>query len=451
MGEGDGQHARGRSGCGEKLSVWQAEMNPEPADETRNAEMRARGPLVGCRVLELGSTIAGPFCARLLADFGAEVIKIEALEGDQVRSMGNRYQGKSLYAASLLRNKSLAAIDLRHPEGQAIVRNLVQHCDVVVENFRPGTLEKWGLAYEDLARINPRIVLARVSGFGQTGPYSQRAGYGVVAEAVSGLRNLMGDPDRPPARVAVALTDYITGLYAAFGVVMALYARHFSGRGQVVDAALSECAFSFLEPHVPSFEKLGIEAKRAGSGLANSAPNNLYPTQDGQYIQITAIADPVFRRFAQIIGREDVVNDERFATAFARGRHIQEMDAIVTAWTRTLTAADAEGKLNAAAVPAARIYTLSDIFGDPHFQIRGMLSVVPDADFGTVTLASPVPKLSATPGRVFASGGAIGRDTKRILHDLAGLDMAEIDRLERAGVISTRPAAPTKPKAAAAE
>ena len=413
--------------------------------------MRARGPLAGCRVLELGSTIAGPFCARLLADFGADVIKIEALEGDQVRSMGRRYQGKSLYAASLLRNKSLAAVDLRHPEGQAIVRKLVEHCDVVVENFRPGTLEKWSLGYEDLARINPRVVMARISGFGQTGPYNQRAGYGIVAEAVSGLRNLIGDPDRPPARVAVALTDYVTGLYAAFGVMMALYARQLSGRGQVVDAALSECAFSFLEPHIPTFEKLGVVAKRAGSALANSAPNNLYPTLDGQYVHITAIADPVFRRFARIMGREDVLQDERFASAVSRGRHLDEVDAFVSEWTRTVTAVEAEEKLNAAAVPAARIYTMADIFSDPHFQARGMLSVVPDTELGTVTLASPVPKLSDTPGRIRASGGAMGQDTARVLHELAGMDAAEIDRLEQAGVIRTRPPVPAGREPADAE
>ncbi len=418
---------------------------------TSRDEMRARGPLAGCRVLELGSTIAGPFCARLLADFGAEVIKIEALEGDQVRSMGRRYEGKSLYAASLLRNKSLAAVDLRHPEGQAIVHKLVEHCDVVVENFRPGTLEKWSLGYEDLAHINPRIVMARISGFGQTGPYSQRAGYGIVAEAVSGLRNLIGDPDRPPARVAVALTDYVTGLYAAFGVMMALYARQFSGCGQVVDAALSECAFSFLEPHVPSFEKLGIVAKRAGPGLANSAPNNLYPTLDGQYVHITAIADPVFRRFARIMGREDVLQDERFANAVSRGRHLDEVDAFVSDWTRTVTAVEAEEKLNAAAVPAARIYTMADIFSDPHFHARGMLSVVPNAELGTVTLASPVPRLSDTPGRIRVSGGALGQDTTRVLRELAGLDAVEIDRLEQAGVIRTRPHAPAERAAAAAE
>lgn len=416
-----------------------------------NESARPQGPLVGCRVLELGSTIAGPFCARLLADFGAEVIKVEALEGDQIRSMGNRYRNKSLYAASLLRNKTLAAIDLRHPEGQAVVRKLAQKCDVVVENFRPGTLEKWGLGYEDLARIDPRIVMVRISGFGQTGPYSERAGYGIVAEAVSGLRNLIGDPDRPPARAAVALTDYITGLYAAFGVVMALYSRQLSGRGQVIDAALYECAFSFLEPHVPSFEKLGIVATRAGSGLANSAPNNLYPTLDQQYVHITAIADPVFRRLARIMGQEDLLQDERFSSTLNRGRHAEEVDKIVTDWTRTVNALDADEQLNAAGVPAARIYTLADIFSDPHFRARGMLSAVPDATLGTVMLASPVPKLSGTPGRIVASGGEIGCDTVDVLRKLAGLDTAEIGRLERAGVIRTRPPAEPNSKSAGDE
>ena len=410
-------------------------------------QMRARGPLAGCRVLELGSTIAGPFCARLLADFGAEVIKIEALEGDQIRSMGNRYRGKSLYAASLLRNKVLAAVDLRRAEGQDIVRRIARNCDALVENFRPGTLEKWGLGYEQLASINPRLVMVRISGFGQSGPYSQRAGYGIVAEAVSGLRHLVGDPDRPPARVAVALTDYIAGLYGAFGAVMALFARQVTGRGQVVDAALYEGAFSFLEPHVPSFEKLGIVAKRAGSGLANSAPNNLYPTLDGEYLHITAIADPVFRRFARLMGREDLLQDERFSSAFNRGQHIDQVDAAVCAWSGSVNATDAERLLNEAAVPAARIYTMADIFADPHFRARAMLSTVADDELGSVTLASPVPKLSDTPGAISASGGAIGRDTTRVLQEMAGFDDGEIARLEAAGVIRTRAPAGAGPQA----
>ena len=220
-------------------------------------ETLSGGPLSGYRVLEMGSTVAGPFCGRLLADFGAEVIKVEPFEGDAVRTMGKRFHGKSLYAASIFRNKSLISVDLRKREGQDIIRKIVTKCDLVVENFRPGGLEKWGLGYADLSRVNPGVIMVRISGFGQTGPYSQRAGYGVIGEAVSGLRHITGDADRPPSRVAVSITDYITGLYGAFGAVMALLARAKTGRGQYIDTALYECAFSFMEPHIPASHMSG--------------------------------------------------------------------------------------------------------------------------------------------------------------------------------------------------
>jgi crotonobetainyl-CoA:carnitine CoA-transferase CaiB-like acyl-CoA transferase len=271
------------------------------------------------RVLELGSTVAGPFCGRLLADFGAEVIKVEAAEGDTVRSMGKRLDGRSLYAASIFRNKELISVDLRLPEGQEVVRKLVRSCDVVVENFRPGALERWNLGYDDLSKINPKLIMVRISGFGQTGPYSERPGFGVIGEALSGLRHITGDPDRPPARVAVSLTDYITGLYGAFGAVMAILAQRQTGRGQVIDTALYESAFSFMEPHIPAYDKLGVVAGRAGSKLPDSVPNNLYPTRDKAFIHIAAVGDPVFRRFATTMGRADLADDARFRGNLERG------------------------------------------------------------------------------------------------------------------------------------
>lgn len=406
--------------------------------------MLNNGPLTGCKVLELGSTISGPFCARLLADFGAEVIKVEPPEGDTLRSLGHRYNGKSLYAATLLRNKSLVAIDLRQKPSRDIVRKLSSKCDFVVENFKPGTLEKWGLGYEDLRASNTGLIMVRISGFGQTGPYSSRAGYGVISEAVSGLRYLIGDPDRPPARVAVALTDYITGLYAALGAVMALHARRVTGVGQCIDAALNECAFSFLESHVPAYEKLGVVAKRAGSRLPNSAPNNLYTAKDGQHVHITAIADAVFRRMSTAMGRPDLATAPRFATAMARGANIDELDSIIAQWAQGLDALDIEKKLMAADVPATRIFTMSDIFRDPHYVARGMLAEVPDDELGSVTLAAPVPLLSGTPGRIRRSGGRIGRDTARVLMDVLGMSRGEIEALEIAGIVSGGAAAPAK-------
>lgn len=399
------------------------------------SETGTPGPLAGYKVLELGSTVAGPFCGRLLADFGAEVIKIEPAEGDAVRTMGKQYEGKSLYAASILRNKSLISVDLRSDEGQAIVKRLAAKCDIVIENFRPGGLEKWGLGYESLAAINPQLIMARISGFGQTGPYRERAGYGVIGEAVSGLRHITGDADRPPTRAAVSLTDYFTGLYAAFGVVMAVLARQTTGKGQCIDAALYECAFSFMEPHIPAFEKLGHIANRAGSRLPDSTPNNLYPTLDGSFIHITAMGEAVFKRLATAMQQPLLTADPRFQDSRSRSEHHEVLDALISDWTSSLDLPALEKTLEVAGVPATRIFTMKDIFSDPHFAARGMLANVPDEQLGTVTMAGVVPKLSGTPGTLRMSGGIVGRDTRRILADLAGLSEEEINRLTENGVI----------------
>lgn len=397
------------------------------------------GPLSGYRVLEMGSTVAGPFCGRLLADFGAEVIKVEPAEGDAVRSMGKRFHGKSLYAASIFRNKSLISVDLRTPQGQDAVRRIAAKCDVVVENFRPGGLEKWGLGYEDLQRINPGVVMVRISGYGQSGPYSQRAGYGVIGEAVSGLRHITGDPDRPPSRVAVSITDYITGLYAAFGAVMALLARGKSGRGQVVDSALYECAFSFMEPHIPAYEKLGLVANRAGSRLPDSSPNNLFVTRDRQFIHITAPGDAVFRRLMQCMQAPQLADDARFLLALDRNHHHEELDDLIGRWTQQHDLAELERVLHAAGVPATRIFTIADIFGDPHYRARGMIVKAADDELGEVAMASPVPRLSETPGAIYHAGHRIGEDNRRVLAEIAGFSETEIDALEQAGIIACQP------------
>lgn len=393
------------------------------------------GPLSGYRVLEMGSTIAGPFCGRLLADFGAEVIKVEPASGDAVRSMGKQFRGKSLYAASIFRNKSLISINLHSREGQDIIRKLVAKCDAVVENFRPGGLEKWGLGYADLARINPALVMVRISGFGQTGPYSRRPGYGVIGEAVSGLRHITGDPDRPPARVAVSITDYITGLYGAFGAVMALLARGKTGKGQYIDSALYECAFSFMEPHIPAFEKLGSVATRAGSRLPDSTPNNLYVSKDGQFIHITAMGDAVFKRLAACMGEPQLFDDPRFHAAAERSRHHEEIDIIIGQWATSYELEELEHRLHAASVPATRIYTIEDIFRDPHYRARGALAQAQDDDLGTVTMAAPVPRLSGTPASIRHAGRRVGQDTRQILSEIAEISSEELDRLEAAGII----------------
>jgi crotonobetainyl-CoA:carnitine CoA-transferase CaiB-like acyl-CoA transferase len=401
-----------------------------------NAAVSPGGPLADYRVLELGSTVAGPFCGRLLADFGASVIKIEPPEGDPLRSMGKRFAGKSLYASSIFRNKSLVALDLRTPDGQHIVRELAARCDVVVENFRPGGLEKWGLGYDALSAVNPGLIMVRISGFGQTGPYSQRAGYGVIGEAVSGIRHVTGDPDRPPARAAVSMTDYITGLYSAFGAVMALLARGKTGRGQCIDSALYECAFSFMEPWIPAYDKLGFVATRTGSRLPESTPNNLYPTADGEFIHITAMADPVFRRLATAMGRSDLDSDRRFSTAGARSENHDELDDLIAGWTATHGLTDLERTLETHNVPASRIFTMADIFRDPHYRARRSVINAPDDDFGSIAMAAVVPRLSATPGEILHAGHRLGQDTREVLATLLGYSDEHIAALEARRIIA---------------
>lgn len=409
------------------------------AEPAAVSEKNREGPLARYRVVELGSTVAGPFCGRLFADFGAEVIKVEPAEGDPVRSFGERFQGKSLYAASIFRGKRLICVNLRMDEGREVVRRLAAKSDFVIENFRPGTLEGWGLGYEALAALNPGIIMVRISGYGQDGPYSQRPGYGVICEAVSGLRHLTGDPDRPPGRIATSTTDYITGLYAAFGAMMALDVRHRTGKGQVIDAALYEGAFSFMEPHVPAYEKLKTVAVRAGSRLPGNTPNNLYLARDGQYIHITAASDAVFKRVAQVLGRPGLAGDERFITAVSRAHNEDALDAIILNWTQQHDCAALEQMLHEAKVPAARIYTVADIFKDPHYAARGMLAEVADDDLGTVTMPAVVPKLTATPGVITHAGRRIGQDTRSVLREVAGYSEEQIVQLELGKVIACDP------------
>jgi len=397
------------------------------------------GALAPYRVLELGSLVAGPFCGSFLADFGAEVIKLEQIEGDPVRAIGERVEGKSLFGASMMRNKRLLAVDLRAPEGQAIVRELVSRCDVVIENFRPGMLERWGLAWEALRAIKPSLVMVRLSGYGQDGPYSPRPGYGVIGEAISGLRYLIGDEDRPPARVALPLTDYIAGLYAALGTLVALDHRNRSGEGQCVDATLYEAAFSFLRSEVPTYDKTGKIAKRAGSKLPGHVPNNLYATRDGGHIHITAGNDSVFRRLCGAMGQPGLADDPRFADGVARTANGDEIDRIIGAWVGRHALDEAEKLLVDAEVVASRIYSVEDIFKDPHFRARGMLPAVPDDELGTLVLPGVVPKLTATPGRIARTGGAIGRDSREVLLEHTSLTPDEIQALEAKGVVRQSP------------
>lgn len=387
------------------------------------------GPLKGYKVLELGSTASGPFTTRLMADFGAEVVKIEIASGDPIRFLGETYSGKSLYASSIFRNKKIASIDLSHESGRNILRSMIPSFDVVVENFRPGTLEKWELDYPALSKINPSLVLTRISGYGQTGPYSNRPGYGVIGEAMSGLRRMIGDPDRPPARVAIPLTDYITALYAAFGTVMALLSRKSTGKGQVVDASLIESAFSFMEAWVPAYDKLKVEGKRMGSRLPNSVPNNLFPTADGQFIHIAALADSMFKRLCVAMNKPELAENINYATQQERNTRESEVEQLVSEWTQNHKLDDLEGILLEHGVPATRIYSMRDIFNDPHYKFRNMLVDAFDEDLGTVRLAGVTPILSETPGSVRWAGRRKGQDTREILKTYAGLDDQQINQL----------------------
>ncbi len=403
-----------------------------------SGDAEALGPLRGLTVVEICNTIAGPACTRLMADFGADVTKIEPLSGDPVRQMGRHVDDVSLYAAAILRGKKSIALDLKQEEGRKMAFELASRADILVENNRPGVLERLGLSYEALSAVNPGLVMVRISGYGQDGPYAERPGYGAICEAVGGVRHMTGDPDRPPARVALATTDYLTATYAAFGAAMAIIERQRTGRGQVVDVALYETAFSQMEPYVPAYEKLGFVPKRVGPNLPTMAPNSLYPTADGSWMLIAANSNPTFERLAGAMGQPQLLTDARFADIRTRGEpaNMKAIDTIVGDWTRTLDTAALAAALQAAEVPSSPIYTIADIYADPHYAARDMLVQVPHPQLGHTTQAGIVPKLSATPGSIRHTGPDIGADTLDVLRGI-GLSDAQIQQLEAAQVIRT--------------
>lgn len=395
-------------------------------------------PLGGVRVLELGSLLAGPFCGRLLADFGAEVVKIESPgEGDLMRRWGaHRYRGHSLFWPIQARNKKCVTLDLRRQEGQELFRRLARVSDVIVENFRPGTLERWGLGYEPLHEINPGIVLVRVSGFGQTGPYRDKAGFGSVAEAMGGLRYLTGYPDRPPPRVGISLGDSLAGLFGALGTVVALYHRDArGGRGQCVDVAIYEAVFAMMESCLTEYAKLGVVRERTGTILPGVAPSNIYQTADGKWAVIAANAENVFRRLVSVIGVPDLANDERFRTHEARGENMEALDDLIGEWARQCPMAELIHRLDEAGVPAGPIYSAADVAQDPHYGAREMILTRQDPDLGEIQIPGIVPKLSQTPGEVEWTGPALGQHNREVFVDLLGLSDEELERLQAAQVI----------------
>ena len=395
------------------------------------------GPLTGIRVVEICTTIAGPACGRLLADFGADVIKIEPPDGDPVRQMGNHVGAVSLYSASILRGKRSIVIDLKTEEGRALAQSLMERADVVLENNRPGVLERLGLGYETLAQAKPDIIYARISGYGQDGPSAHLPGYGAICEAFGGVRHMTGDPDRPPSRVALATTDYLTSVYTAFGILAALRHRDRTGEGQVVDVALYEAAFSQMESVVPTFDKLGQVPMRQGPNLPSMAPNSLYPTAEGGYVLIAANSNATFERLAHAMQQPELLTDPRFATIRSRGQpgNMQAVDARVADWTRTRPGVEVEALLQQAGVPVSRVLTVEDIFADPHYRARDMLATVAHPQLGSTRQVGVVPKLSRSPGRIRHTGPELGGDSASGLASELGLDPQAIAALLHSGVV----------------
>lgn len=396
------------------------------------------GPLRGVRVIELCNTFAGPACGRMFADFGAEVIKVEPPEGDPVRQMGSFVDGVSLQAVSIQRGKRSIVLDLKKPQGQQVLRDLLRDADVLIENNRPGVMERLGFSWDEVHAINPRVVMVRISGYGQTGPNASRPGYGAICDAFSGVRELTGDPDRPPSRVALATTDYLTAVYSAFGAMMALFHRAKSGRGQLVDAALYETSFSMMEGAVPAFEKLGLVPTRQGPNLPNVAPNSLYPTSDG-YVLIAANNGPTWERLTRAIERLDLLVDARFDSIYLRGQNAAALDALIAQWTRGRTGPQVEATMLQHEVPCSRVFTIADVFKDPHFAAREMLLDVPHPVLVSTRQQGIVPKLSETPGAVRWSGPETGADSIHVLSEMLGYSASAIDKLIDTGVVFCPP------------
>ena len=392
------------------------------------------GALAGLRVVELGQLLAGPFCGQLLGDMGADVIKVESPgAGDPMRVWG---QGKEKVQWEVIgRNKRSVTCNLRVPEGQALARRLILSADVLVENFKPGTLEKWGLDPIELLREKPALIIARMSGYGQTGPYSDRAGFGGIGEAMGGWRYIVGEPDRPPARMGISIGDTLCATYGAMGVLAALHHREKTGQGQIIDTALYEAVLQVMEGLVPEYDYNGYIRQRSGSILPGVAPSNVYTCRDGPFM-IGANNDAIFARLAKAMGRPELALDPRYASHLARGQHQAELDNLINAWTETLTIGEVDALMIAHSIPAGRVYTAKDMLADPHFAAREAIIEVETRSRGKVRMQNAFPKLSRTPSGVRRPAPAVpGEDNREVFGELLGLDPTELDRLASAGVI----------------
>ncbi|HMH19688.1 MAG TPA: CoA transferase [Burkholderiales bacterium] len=394
-----------------------------------------RKPMDGLKVIELGQLIAGPFAGKFFSEFGAEVIKIEPPEGDPLRKWRKMHEGTSLWWYVQNRNKKSVTVNLRLPEGQEVVRRLARNADVVIENFRPGTLEKWGLGYEQLAAENTGVVMLRLSGFGQTGPYRDQAGFGTVGESMGGLRYVTGFPDRPPVRPNLSIGDALASLHGVIGVLMALHHRKQSGgRGQVVDVALYEAVFNMMEGALPEYDLFGEVRERTGSNLTGIVPSNTYLTRDGQHVVIGANADSIFKRLMKVIGRMDLGEDPSLSDNAGRTRRAEELDAVIGAWTEKHDAENVVRILNEAQVPNSKIYSMADIARDAQYLARDMIREVRLKDGTPLKVPGITPKLSATPGDIEWVGPELGEHTDAVL-GANGYSAAEIASLREHGAI----------------
>jgi formyl-CoA transferase len=393
-----------------------------------------KGPLTDIRLIELGQLIAGPFCGQLMGDMGADVIKVEPPgQGDPMRVWG---RGEfPLWWAVCARNKRVVTANLREPEGQELVRNLVAQADMVLENFRPGTLERWGLGYEELSAINPGLIMIRVSGFGQTGPYSSRAGYASIGEAMGGMRYLCGEPDRQPSRAGLSIGDSLAATYACMGALAALHHRDKTGEGQVIDASIFESVLSVMEATIPEYTVSKHVRERSGATLPNVAPSNIYDCKDGIFL-IAANQDTVFKRLSAIIGRPELADDERYSSHTARGANMQELDGIINEWTKTRTVEEVDKLMQEAGVPAGRIYRAPDMLADPHFQARDSIVDMPTDDWPDLKMQNIFPRMSKTQGEIRWTGNTVlGAHNEEVYGELLGLTDEQLASLRENSII----------------
>ena len=395
-------------------------------------------PLAKLKVIEMGQLIAGPFAAKTLGDFGADVIKIEPPKvGDALRKWRLLKDGTSVWWQVQSRNKRSLSLDLRQLEAQEIVRTLIVEADVLIENFRPGTLEGWGLDPEKLLELNPKLIVLRISGYGQTGPYRDKPGFGVVAEAMGGLRHLTAEPGRVPVRVGISIGDTLASLHGVIGILLALQERHRSGKGQVIDIALYEAVFNCMESLLPEYSAFGEVRQAGGSALPGIAPSNAYLCADGGYVLVAGNGDSIFKRLMNMIGRADLANDPSLENNDGRVARVVELDQAIGAWAKAITTDEALQLLDSVAVPAGKIYTIADIANDPHFIARGNIENILMRDGTTLAVPSVLPKLSRTPGSIKALAPDIGENTDEILHSI-GLTEAQVASLKERGIAFTK-------------